>query len=156
MISNNKETATALSLGIVMGSVLASVVGAVVTKRKPPPFRVPGFKDWRMSKWIKHDGILRTQGLVGDATKVPGSSTAQQTREALAKLDAILNEAKVPRKNLMAVRIYVAEYNPDNLKEMNDVYDAWVDPEGLPTRICVAAGMGNFAVEIQAEAYYDE
>ncbi|CAJ1938434.1 unnamed protein product, partial [Cylindrotheca closterium] len=97
---------------------------------------------------------LRTQGLVGDVSKVPGSSTAQQTSEALAKLDAILQEAKVPRKNLLAVRIYVAEYTPANLKEMNDVYDQWVDPEGLPTRICVQAGMGNFAVEIQAEAYY--
>ena len=92
---------------------------------------------------------------MGDVTKVPGSSTAQQTMEALAKLDAILKEANVPRKNLLAIRIYVAEYNPNNLKEMNDVYDKWVDPEGLPTRICVEAGMGNFAVEIQAEAYYD-
>ena len=156
MLANNKETATALSIGIVVGSLLTSVIGAMAITKRKPPVRVPGFKDWRMSKWIKHDGILRTQGLVGDATKVPGSSTAQQTTEALAKLDAILQEAKVPRKNLLAVRIYVAEYTPDNLKEMNDVYDAWVDPEGLPTRICVAAGMGNFAVEIQAEAYYEE
>lgn len=161
MIGNNKETATALSIGIVLGTVVSSrmISALVIPKAKPPPpppVRVPGFKGWRMSKWIKHDGILRTQGLVGDASKVPGSSTAQQMEEALAKLDAILNEANVPRKNLLSVRIYVAKYTPDNLKEMNDVYDKWVDPEGLPTRICVEAGIGDFAVEIQAEAYYDE
>ena len=40
--------------------------------------------------------------------------------------------------------------------EMNKVYDAWVDPAGLPTRLCVQAGMDDVKVEIRAEAYYDE
>eukprot|EP00586_Coscinodiscus_wailesii_P021003 CAMPEP_0172495814 /NCGR_PEP_ID=MMETSP1066-20121228/78012_1 /TAXON_ID=671091 /ORGANISM="Coscinodiscus wailesii, Strain CCMP2513" /LENGTH=123 /DNA_ID=CAMNT_0013267763 /DNA_START=168 /DNA_END=539 /DNA_ORIENTATION=- len=117
------------------------------------PIRAPGIKAWRMSKWVKHGGILRTQGLCGDFAKMP-SSTAQQTEEALQKLDDILKEAGLQRKNLIAITIYIADISPENFEEMNGVYDKWVDPEGLPTRLCVQAKMGHgAAVEIRAEAY---
>ena len=106
-----------------------------------------------MSKWVKYGGILRTQGLCGDFSKMP-SSTAQQTAEALEKLDGILEEAGLKRKNLIAITIYIADISPENFEEMNNVYDKWVDPEGLPTRLCVQAKMGHgAAVEIRAEAY---
>jgi len=85
------------------------------------------------------------------------SSTAQQTAEALEKLDGILKDAGVTRKHLIAITIYIADISPENFEEMNGVYDAWVDPEGLPTRLCVQAKMGHgAAVEIRAEAYYEE
>lgn len=85
------------------------------------------------------------------------SSTAQQTTEALGKLDDILKEAGLQRKNLIAITIYIADISPENFEEMNSVYDKWVDPEGLPTRLCVQAKMGHgAAVEIRAEAYYED
>ena len=107
-----------------------------------------------MSKWIKHGGIIRTQGLCGDFSKMPGSSVAQQTEETLAKLDEILKLTGVERKNLLAITIYLADLK--DFDEMNKVYDSWVDPAGLPTRLCVEAGMHGAKVEIRAEAYYDE
>jgi len=107
-----------------------------------------------MSKWIKHGGIIRTQGLCGDFSKMPGSSVAQQTAEALEKLDEILNSAGAERKHLLAVTIFLADMK--DFDEMNSVYDKWVDPAGLPTRLCVQAGMDDVKVEIRAEAYYDE
>lgn len=108
-----------------------------------------------MSKWIKHNGILRTQGLCGDFSKIPGSSTAQQTAEALDKLDGILKDAGITRRHLLAITIYIADISPENFEEMNSVYDKWVDPEGLPTRLCVQAKIGHgAAVEFRAEAYY--
>lgn len=107
-----------------------------------------------MSKWIKHGGIVRTQGLCGDLTK-PGSSVAQQTTEALERLDEILKLAGVERKNLLAITIFLADMK--DFEEMNSVYDKWVDPQGLPTRLCVQAKIGHDAkIEIRAEAYYDE
>ena len=40
---------------------------------------------------------------------------------------------------------------------MNSVYDKWIDPEALPTRLCVQAKMGHgAAVEIRAEAYCED
>jgi len=83
------------------------------------------------------------------------STTAQQTTEALEKLDGILNDAGITRRHLLAITIYIADISPTNFEEMNSVYDKWVDPEGLPTRLCVEAKMGHgAAVEIRAEAWY--
>jgi enamine deaminase RidA (YjgF/YER057c/UK114 family) len=62
----------------------------------------------------------RTQGLCGDFSKMP-SSTAQQTTEALGKLDDILKEAGLQRKNLIAITIYIADISPENFEEMNSV-----------------------------------
>jgi enamine deaminase RidA (YjgF/YER057c/UK114 family) len=85
------------------------------------------------------------------------SSTAQQTAEALEKLDGILKDAGLQRKNLISVTIYIADISTENFEEMNGVYDKWVDPEGLPTRLCVQAKMGHgAAVEIRAEAYCED
>ena len=124
-------------------------------KRNKKTIRAPGNKAWRMSKWIKHGGILRTQGLCGDFSKMPGSSVAQQTEETLVKLDEILKLGGVERKNLLAITIFLADMK--DFDEMNSVYDKWVDPAGLPTRLCVQAAIGHQAkVEIRAEAYYDE
>ena len=119
------------------------------------PQRAPGNKPWRMSKWIKHRGVLRTQGLCGDFSKIPGSSVATQTAEALERLDEILKLAGCERKHLLAITIFLADLK--DFEEMNSVYDKWVAPAGLPTRLCVQAKIGHQAlVEIRAEAYYDE
>jgi enamine deaminase RidA (YjgF/YER057c/UK114 family) len=126
----------------------------IVSKRKPP-LRAPGNKPWRMSQWVKHNGIIRTQGLCGDLSKIPGSSVATQTAEALEKLDEILKLAGVERKNLLAVTIFLADLK--DFEDMNSVYDNWVDPAGFPTRVCVQAKIGHQAlVEIRAKAYYDD
>mmetsp|Transcript_21926 Transcript_21926/g.62886 ORF Transcript_21926/g.62886 Transcript_21926/m.62886 type:complete len:158 (+) Transcript_21926:98-571(+) len=142
----------------ISGAILCALISKVAAKQAtpgqfPPPIRAPGIKAWRMSKYVIYGGVLRTQGLCGDFSKMP-SSTAQQTAEALEKLDGILNESGLARKNLIAITIYIADISPENFEEMNQVYDKWVDPEGLPTRLCVQAKMGhNAAVEIRAEAF---
>ncbi|KAL3901699.1 MAG: hypothetical protein SGARI_006032 [Bacillariaceae sp.] len=146
--------------GLATGTLLTYIyhMNNLKTKKKNAncsPIRAPGNKAWRMSKWIKHKGILRTQGLCGDFTKIPGSSVASQTAEALDRLDEILKLAGVGRQNLLAVTIFLADLA--DFEEMNSVYDKWVDPDGLPTRLCVQAKIGHQAlVEIRAEAYYDE
>mmetsp|Transcript_44678 Transcript_44678/g.54082 ORF Transcript_44678/g.54082 Transcript_44678/m.54082 type:complete len:156 (+) Transcript_44678:84-551(+) len=154
MFSNNNGTAiTSAFIGGAALSALIFHVADIKSMSPSSPIRAPGIKAWRMSKWVKHGGILRTQGLCGDFAKMP-SSTAQQTEEALQKLDDILKEAGLQRKNLIAITIYIADISPENFEEMNGVYDKWVDPEGLPTRLCVQAKMGHgAAVEIRAEAY---
>ena len=146
-----------LILGLLAGAVLtwAHMESYKSTKKSNTlPIRAPGNKAWRMSKWIKHGGIIHTQGLCGDFSKMPGSSVAQQTEEALEKLDEILKLAGVERKNLLTVTIFLEDMK--DFDEMNSVYDKWVDPAGLPTRLCVQAGTHGAKVEILAEAYYDE
>jgi len=145
-------------LGLVAGALLTySHIGMIkaVASKKKKVVRAPGNKAWRMSKWVKCGGVVRTQGLCGDFSKMPGSSVGQQTEEALAALDAILKDAGVERKDLIAITIFIADYKND-FEEMNKVYDAWVDKAGLPTRLCVQAGMGVAKVEVRAEAYCGE
>lgn len=146
-------------LGLVAGALLTwagvGMMQSQSTKSKKSIVRAPGNKAWRMSKWIKQGGVIRTQGLCGDFSKMPGSSIAQQTEEALAKLDEILEQASVERKNLLAITIFLADMK--DFDEMNGVYDKWVDPAGLPTRLCVQVSIGhNAKLEIRAEAYYEE
>jgi enamine deaminase RidA (YjgF/YER057c/UK114 family) len=159
----NKESTTTLSVGLAAGALLALFVMHRTSKQnKPPPVRSPGSKPWRMSQWVRHNGILRTQGLVGDFAKIPGSSTAEQTAEALGKLDDILQQAGLERRHLLSVTIFIADYDK-NFDEMNAVCDKWIaekkgegDDEGSPTRICVQAYLGKgFEIELQAEAHYE-
>ena len=141
-----------LVTGVAISTLLLKKLKDETSSSSSEPKRAPGIKAWRMSKWIKHDGVLRTQGLCGDFSKP--SSTEQQTKEALEKLDNILKECGLTRKNLLSVTIFLKDIEMD-FDEMNKVYDAWVDPKGLPTRLCVQAWMGpNVQVEIRAEAYY--
>ena len=120
------------------------------------PIRAPGVKAWRMSKWVKHGGILRTQGICGDLSRAATSSTAEQTAEALDKLDAILADAGLARANLLAMTIFIRDISPANFEAMNAVYDKWIDPDHKPTRLCVETRIGHEAkVEIRAEAYYE-
>jgi enamine deaminase RidA (YjgF/YER057c/UK114 family) len=142
--------AALLAIGVCAGLLCAPRLA----KRHALPIRAPGIKAWRMSKWVKWGGVLRTQGLCGDLAKAATTSTAQQTTEALAKLDAILADAGLTRANLLAMTIYIRDISPENFEAMNAVYDQWIDPEHKPTRLCVQAVMGHEAkVEIRAEAY---
>lgn len=138
--------------------------------------RAPGFKAWRMSKWVKHAGRIETQGLVG--TDASGS-IAEQTAQALAKLDAILTEAGSSKDALLSVTIYLRDIvthgvpalhcvsarrrrgkrathcgitQARDYEGMNGVYDPWLGTE-KPTRACVQTKLGStWLVEIRAQA----
>mmetsp|Transcript_68152 Transcript_68152/g.154183 ORF Transcript_68152/g.154183 Transcript_68152/m.154183 type:complete len:151 (-) Transcript_68152:242-694(-) len=139
-----------LATGLLCGLLLSPLFQS---RMQQAPIRAPGVKEWRMSKWIKHGGVIRTQGIVGDLTKAATSSVTQQTAEALGKLDDILAAAGVARANLLSVTVFLTDIS--KFDEMNEVYDKWVDPAGLPTRLCVQAKIGHgAALEIRAEAYY--
>ena len=96
-LSHLASVAAAAIVGVVLERIRARRNYALIE-------RAPGFKAWRMSKWVKHAGRIETQGLVGtDAA----SSIADQTAQALAKLDAILTEAGSSRDKLLSVAICV-------------------------------------------------
>ena len=57
-LSHFASVAAAAIVGVVLERIRARRSYALIE-------RAPGFKAWRMSKWVKHAGRIETQGLVG-------------------------------------------------------------------------------------------
>jgi len=90
----------------------------------------------RMSQIVKHNGTIYLAGQVGH-----GDTVAEQTRDCLAQVDKLLEEAGSDRAHILQAIIWMADMDRD-FAEMNAVWDAWV-PEGqTPAR---AAGEAKLA-----------
>ena len=88
----------------------------------------------RMSKIVKHNGTVYLCGQVG-----AGDSVTDQTRDCLARIDALLAEAGSSREHMLQAIVWLADMADFN--EMNAVWDAWV-PEGhAPARACGEAAL---------------
>uniref|UniRef100_A0A7S3K559 Uncharacterized protein n=1 Tax=Aureoumbra lagunensis TaxID=44058 RepID=A0A7S3K559_9STRA len=109
--------------------------------------RAPGFKPFRMSKYVIHNGRMESQGITAD----PNKDITGQTEEVLAKMDAILNEVNIPRSNLLSMWIFLNDMSDYNT--MNKTYDKWVQAVDKPTRLCVQATLDpGCLIEIRASA----
>ncbi|KPP87056.1 MAG: putative translation initiation inhibitor, yjgF family [Rhodobacteraceae bacterium HLUCCO07] len=97
----------------------------------------------RMSQIVKHNGVVYLAGQVGE-----GDTVAEQTRDCLDKVAALLEEAGSSVENILQAVIWLADM--DDFAEMNEVWDAWV-PEGhAPARACGEAklALSKFRVEV--------
>jgi enamine deaminase RidA (YjgF/YER057c/UK114 family) len=104
----------------------------------------------RMSKIVKHNGVAYLCGQVGD-----GKSVADQTRDCLTRIEALLEKAGSSRKGILQAIIWLADMK--DFAEMNEVWDAWV-PEGhAPARACGEAKLArpDLKVEIIVTAACD-
>jgi enamine deaminase RidA (YjgF/YER057c/UK114 family) len=59
----------------------------------------------------------------------------EQTRQALARIDALLAQAGTRKSNLLTAQVYLPEMN--NFFSHNEAWNEWVDPNGLPSRACL-------------------
>lgn len=103
----------------------------------------------RMSQAVVHGDTVYLAGQVAD----DGIVTVQdQTRNVLAKIDALLAEAGSSKSKLLSVTVYLP--NIADFDAMNSVYDGWVDPSEKPARACIEARLAGprFLVEIAAIA----
>ena len=96
----------------------------------------------RMSKIVKHNGVAYLCGQVGD-----GATVAEQTRDCLARVEALLEKAgSSPRQILQAI-VWLADMK--DFDEMNEVWDAWV-PEGhAPARACGEARLARPDLKVE-------
>lgn len=98
----------------------------------------------RMSKIVKHNGVVYLCGQVGE----PQDNVADQTRECLRLVDELLAEAGTSSENMLQAIIWLADMK--DFAEMNAVWDAWV-PEGqAPVRACGEAKLAtpDYLVEV--------
>lgn len=96
----------------------------------------------RMSKIVKHNGVAYLCGQVGD-----GPTVADQTRDCLSRVEALLAEAGSSPEQMLQAIIWLADM--DDFSEMNAVWDAWV-PEGhAPARACGEAKLARPALKVE-------
>ncbi len=104
-----------------------------------------------MSQGVVHAGVLYTAGHV-DAT---AGNVAGQTRNILAKIDALLARAGTTKAHLLSANIWLVDIA--SFDEMNGVWDAWIDPNNPPARATVQSALARpeYLVEIAVLAAVD-
>lgn len=96
----------------------------------------------RMSKIVKHNGVAYLCGQVGD-----GDTVADQTRDCLSRVDALLHKAGSSREHILQATIWLADMK--DFADMNAVWDAWV-PEGFaPARACGEAKLARETLKVE-------
>lgn len=96
----------------------------------------------RMSKIVKHNGVAYLCGQVGE-----GETVAEQTRDCIARVEALLDRAgSSPEKMLQAI-IWLADMN--DFAEMNSVWDAWVPAGCAPARACGEAKLARADLKVE-------
>jgi enamine deaminase RidA (YjgF/YER057c/UK114 family) len=100
----------------------------------------------RMSKAVVHGGAVYLAGQVADKAK--GASVAEQTREIVSIIDALLAEAGSDKTKLLSATIWLSDIS--TFGEMNSVWDTWVAPGQTPARATVEAKLAapEYKVEI--------
>lgn len=97
----------------------------------------------RMSQIVIHGKTVYLAGQVGD----PDHDVANQTRDALARVDALLEEAGSSREQLLQTTIWLADMA--DFKAMNAVWDAWVPAGHAPARACGEAKLADPALLVE-------
>lgn len=99
----------------------------------------------RRSRAVVAGGMVFLAGQVADDK---AGDIAVQTRQALAKVDALLAEAGTDRRRALTAQIWLADMA--DYDGFNAVWDAWVVPGETPTRSCGKVQLADpaFRVEI--------
>jgi enamine deaminase RidA (YjgF/YER057c/UK114 family) len=103
----------------------------------------------RMSQVVVHGDTIYLAGQVADN---PVPSVAGQTRQILAKIDALLKDVGSDKSKILSANIWLADIG--RFDEMNEIWDAWVLPGSAPARATVQAALARPAnlVEIMIVA----
>ena len=93
----------------------------------------------RMSKTVIHGGTIYLCGQTSGGSEA--STMADQTQEALSRVDTLLAEVGSSKAHLLSALIHINDMA--DFAEMNAVWDAWL-PEGCaPARTTVQAALAR-------------
>lgn len=101
----------------------------------------------RMSQAVIHNKTVYLAGQV--AAGAAGKSVAEQTKDILSTIDALLAEAKTDKTRLLSATIWLTDMS--TFGQMNGVWDTWVVPGATPARATVVSAQlaaPEYAIEI--------
>jgi len=87
----------------------------------------------RMSQVVIHNKTVYLAGQVCAAAK--GKSVAEQTKDILSTIDALLAEAKTDKGRLLSATIWLTDMS--TFAEMNQIWERWVVTGATPARATV-------------------
>lgn len=96
----------------------------------------------RMSKIVKHNGVVYLCGQVG-----AGDTVTQQTQDCLARVDTLLKQAGSSREHILQAIIWLEDMA--YFAEMNAVWDAWVPKGYAPARACGEARLARPELKVE-------
>ncbi|MCV6584941.1 MAG: RidA family protein [Marinibacterium sp.] len=96
----------------------------------------------RMSKIVIHNDTVYLCGQVGS-----GDTVAEQTRDCLSRIEALLAKAGSRKEDLLQVTIWLADM--DDFAAMNAVWDAWVPAGHAPARACGEARLARDVLKVE-------
>ncbi len=97
----------------------------------------------RASKAVIHNGTVYLAGQVGDAEK----DIQGQTRDVLAKIDALLEQAGSSRKHILMATVWLADMA--DFAALNEVWNDWVIDGHQPARCCGEAKLARAALKVE-------
>lgn len=93
----------------------------------------------RMSKIVRHAEIVYLCGQTAIGAQTP--DIAQQTRETLARVDALLVKAGSDRSRILFALIHLRDIR--DFAAMNEVWESWVPDGAAPVRTTVQAHLAS-------------
>jgi len=103
----------------------------------------------RMSRCVVKDDMVYVAGLTASERS---ADIRGQTQQILDKIDEYLAVAGTNKSKLLQANLWITDMA--NFATMNEVWNAWVDPENPPVRACVRADLAHpdLLVEIMVTA----
>lgn len=96
----------------------------------------------RMSRVVKHNGVVYLCGQVGD-----GATVREQTKDCLSRIDNLLEQSGSDRKHILQAIVWLSDMS--DFVEMNKVWDTWI-PEGYaPARACGEAKLARDVLKVE-------
>ncbi|HHF0483787.1 TPA: RidA family protein [Vibrio antiquarius] len=101
------------------------------------------YSNKRMSKVVIHNDTVYLCGQVG----VKGTSVAEQTEEALKRVEDLLIEAGSDLKHVLQTIVWLADMK--DFDEMNGVWDTWFEEGYAPARACGEAKLASPELKVE-------
>lgn len=106
----------------------------------------------RMSKIVKHGGLVYLCGQTAVGSASANADVTAQTQETLSRVDALLTEAGTDRTRILSATVYLRDMA--DFAAMNSAWESWVPSGAAPARTTVEARLAaeSLLVEVTVTA----
>ena len=94
----------------------------------------PAYPGIPLISWaVAHGGIVHLSGVTADPRNL--GDVKDQTRQILARIDALLAQAGTNKSKLLSAQVWLTDMGL--FAAHNDAWNEWVDPKNPPARACL-------------------